>query len=377
MGSTDTYRRAMPCFNSPHSLVHSTGESYGGVFVPMLAQLIVKHNAQQQERQQQQLLGRAYPRIPPLTHPHPINLVGYMIGNAVTNDAFDGNGQVEFAYGMGLIAPPLQEALQADCQGSYWNATRGEGDRPGGEQAGRLQGGTHCLSLGWPERVKPPRLINDCFLRPYSCSGSACRQRLDEVADIIHDHLNPYSILKDCHYQNNDVAAMAAPLKPFEREPSIVYANALTREVNQKQMRDRAAKLTDIETRLHDMDRMGIDVQVVSPSPSQYYYYADADFGRQLSRATNDRIAQIVAGNPDRFAGMCTVPLQDPGMAARELERCEDAGGAGAHDDDVELLPIHVAPRRWRAADARYSGGSMACTGGAMVDPLGGFTKRM
>ena len=203
MGSTDTYRRAMPCFNSPHSLVHSTGESYGGVFVPMLAQLIVKHNAQQQERQQQQLLGRAYPRIPPLTHPHPINLVGYMIGNAVTNDAFDGNGQVEFAYGMGLIAPPLQEALQADCQGSYWNATRGEGDRPGGEQAGRLQGGTHCLSLGWPERVKPPRLINDCFLRPYSCSGSACRQRLDEVADIIHDHLNPYSILKDCHYQNN------------------------------------------------------------------------------------------------------------------------------------------------------------------------------
>ena len=125
-----------------------------------------------------------------------------------------------------------------------------------------------------------------------------------------------------CHSQNNDVAAMAAPLKPFEREPSIVYANALTREVNQKQMRDRAAKLTDIETRLHDMDRMGIDVQVVSPSPSQYYYYADADFGRQLSRATNDRIAQIVAGNPDRFAGMCTVPLQDPGMAARELERC-------------------------------------------------------
>ena len=75
-----------------------------------------------------------------------------------------------------------------------------------------------------------------------------------------------------CHYQNNDVAAMAAPLKPFEREPSIVFANALTREVNQKQMRDRAAKLTDIETRLHDMDRMGIDVQVVSPSPSQYYY---------------------------------------------------------------------------------------------------------
>ncbi len=149
-----------------------------------------------------------------------------------------------------------------------------------------------------------------------------------------------------CHYQNNDVAAMAAPLKPFEREPSIVYANALTREVNQKQMRDRAAKLTDIETRLHDMDRMGIDVQVVSPSPSQYYYYADADFGRQLSRATNDRIAQIVAGNPDRFAGMCTVPLQDPGMAARELERCVRKLGMRGVEICTNVNGVDLADKR-------------------------------
>ena len=149
-----------------------------------------------------------------------------------------------------------------------------------------------------------------------------------------------------CHYQNNDVAAMAAPLKPFEREPSIVFANALTREVNQKQMRDRAAKLTDIETRLRDMDRMGIDIQVVSPSPSQYYYYADADFGLQLSRATNDRIAQIVAGNPDRFAGMCTVPLQDPKMAARELERCVRKLGMRGVEICTNVNGIDLADKR-------------------------------
>ena len=125
-----------------------------------------------------------------------------------------------------------------------------------------------------------------------------------------------------CHYQNNEVAAMAAPLKPFEKEPSIVFANQMTREVNMKQMKERANKLSDIATRLKDMDRMQVDMQIVSPSPAQYYYYAEPNFGLELSRATNDRIAEIVATTPDRFAGMCTVPLQNPKMAVKELERC-------------------------------------------------------
>jgi aminocarboxymuconate-semialdehyde decarboxylase len=125
-----------------------------------------------------------------------------------------------------------------------------------------------------------------------------------------------------CHYQNNEVAAKAAPLKPLEREPSIIYANTLTRQVNVQQMKDRGPKLSDIATRLEDMDRMGIDVQAVSPSPAQYYYYADPAFGLELARATNDRLAEIVAGHPERFVGLGTVPLQDVKLATRELERC-------------------------------------------------------
>lgn len=125
-----------------------------------------------------------------------------------------------------------------------------------------------------------------------------------------------------CHYHHTEVAAKAAPLKPFEREPSIIYASKSTREVNQQQMKDRGPKLSDIATRLADMDRMGIDVQAVSPSPSQYYYYADPGFGLELARDINDRLTEIVAGHPDRFVGMGTVPLQDPKLAVRELERC-------------------------------------------------------
>ncbi len=155
-----------------------------------------------------------------------------------------------------------------------------------------------------------------------------------------------FNVDMHCHYQNNEVAAMAAPLNPFQKEPSIIYANQMTREVNMKQMKDRANKLSDIATRLKDMDRMGIDVQIVSPSPSQYYYYADADFGLELSRASNDRIAEIVASTPDRFAGMCTVPLQNPKMAVKELERCVKKLGMRGVEICTNVNGIDLADKR-------------------------------
>ena len=123
-----------------------------------------------------------------------------------------------------------------------------------------------------------------------------------------------------CHYLNPDVAAKVAHLGPAQHEPSVTFANAHTREVNVKQMKDRAPKLSSIEVRLKDMDRMGIDVQAVSPAPNQTYYWTDPGMGAELARAVNERLAEIVAKWPDRFVGLGTVPLQDPGLAVSELE---------------------------------------------------------
>ncbi len=139
---------------------------------------------------------------------------------------------------------------------------------------------------------------------------------------IGRSHTGPLRIDIHCHYFNADVAAKAAPLKPFEKDPSIVYANALTREINMNQAKVRSAKLSDVAVRLRDMDRMGIDVQAVSPAPIQYYYYADADFGLELARGVNDKIAAIAGAHPDRFVGIGTVPLQNAAMATKELVRC-------------------------------------------------------
>ena len=124
-----------------------------------------------------------------------------------------------------------------------------------------------------------------------------------------------------CHYLNTDVAASVAHLNPVQYDNHTIYANALTIEVNKKQMADRAKMLSSIETRLKDMDKMGVDIQAISPAPFQYYYWAEPGHAAELAQKINDRLAEIVAKWPDRFVAMGSVPLQNAELACAELER--------------------------------------------------------
>jgi aminocarboxymuconate-semialdehyde decarboxylase len=123
-----------------------------------------------------------------------------------------------------------------------------------------------------------------------------------------------------CHYLNPEVNAKTADLNPGQYDPSVIFANALTRETNVKQMKTRAPKLTGVAERLKDMDRMGVDIQAVCPAPFQFFYFTEPDHGAQLAREVNEGIAKIVADTPDRFVGLGSVPLQDAELAVRELD---------------------------------------------------------
>lgn len=123
-----------------------------------------------------------------------------------------------------------------------------------------------------------------------------------------------------CHYLQTAVAAKVAHLEPARHDPSTIFANALTRETNRLQMQERSAALTDVARRLADMDRMGIDLQVVSPAPFQYYYFTPPALGADLAREINHGMRALVDGHPGRFAALGTVPLQDADLAMRELE---------------------------------------------------------
>jgi aminocarboxymuconate-semialdehyde decarboxylase len=77
----------------------------------------------------------------------------------------------------------------------------------------------------------------------------------------------------------------------------------------------------DIEKRIADMDREGIDIQVLSPIPVTLSYWASAEAGLELAQIQNDFIASIAKEHPERFIGLGTVPLQDVDIAIREMDR--------------------------------------------------------
>lgn len=85
----------------------------------------------------------------------------------------------------------------------------------------------------------------------------------------------------------------------------------------------------DAQKRLKDYDHFGVDVQVISTVPVMFSYWAKPEHTDDLSKILNDHIAGVVEANPKRYIGLGTLPMQDPGLAIRELERCLDIGLTG------------------------------------------------
>ncbi|MBN08109.1 MAG: aminocarboxymuconate-semialdehyde decarboxylase [Rhodospirillaceae bacterium] len=103
---------------------------------------------------------------------------------------------------------------------------------------------------------------------------------------------------------------------------ALSFGSELTKEVNRKQHDYIKPKMESVKTRLANMDAMGVDIQVISVSPYQYYYWAAPELGRQVAQMINDEMAEDIAQHPDRLIGLGTIPLQNTEMAITELERC-------------------------------------------------------
>jgi aminocarboxymuconate-semialdehyde decarboxylase len=78
--------------------------------------------------------------------------------------------------------------------------------------------------------------------------------------------------------------------------------------------------MTDIAQRLADMDRVGIDVEVVSLSTPNVFF-ADASHQPEIARLVNDAYAELIAKHPARFKGFASIPMDAPDAALDELHR--------------------------------------------------------
>ncbi|MGO4807116.1 amidohydrolase family protein [Arthrobacter sp. 2MCAF15] len=87
-----------------------------------------------------------------------------------------------------------------------------------------------------------------------------------------------------------------------------------------KMIKERWPQLTDLDRRLADMDAQGVDVQLVSPSPSHFYYFAGQELALQVAKAANQAVREFVDRAPERLTGLGLVPLQHPSRMVEALD---------------------------------------------------------
>ncbi len=91
-------------------------------------------------------------------------------------------------------------------------------------------------------------------------------------------------------------------------------------------------RLLDIhERRLREMDENGMEMMILSLNAPAVQAIPDTRKAVEIAVRANDFLAEQVARRPDRFQAFAALPMQDPDLATRELERCmQDLGFRGA-----------------------------------------------
>jgi gamma-resorcylate decarboxylase len=85
------------------------------------------------------------------------------------------------------------------------------------------------------------------------------------------------------------------------------------------------------DQRLRLMDESGVAIMIASLNAPAIQGIANTKQAAELARQANDVLAGEVAKRPDRFVGVAALPMQDPEIAIKELERCiQDLGFKGA-----------------------------------------------
>ncbi|MEC3853993.1 amidohydrolase family protein [Paenarthrobacter ureafaciens] len=128
-------------------------------------------------------------------------------------------------------------------------------------------------------------------------------------------------------------------------------------------IKERWPQLTDLDRRLADMDAQGVEVQLVSPSPSHFYYFAGEDLSLTLSKQANRAVREFVDSAPDRLNGLGLGPLQHPHLMVEALDHAVlecgllgvEVGSFAATPTDPERSTVELSDPRlepfWNRAE--------------------------
>jgi 2,3-dihydroxybenzoate decarboxylase len=114
-------------------------------------------------------------------------------------------------------------------------------------------------------------------------------------------------------------------------------------------------RLTDFQDkRLRLMDKHGIEMMLLSLNAPTVQAVPDTQRAVDMARRANDLLAEEVSKRPQRFQGLAALPLQDPELALRELDRCvKDLGFIGilangfSQSSDPDALLYYDLQQYW------------------------------
>ncbi len=124
-----------------------------------------------------------------------------------------------------------------------------------------------------------------------------------------------------------DLAARyGSPNWPWIKHTEVGKADIM---VGDRFFRQISSACWDPEVRLNEMDRDGIQMQVLSATPVLFAYERPAGHALDCAQLFNDAALELCAQGKGRLKSLCQVPLQDVDAACKELSRCMRAGHLG------------------------------------------------
>jgi len=179
----------------------------------------------------------------------------------------------------------------------------------------------------------------------------------------------PVTVDVHCHVLTLEVEKLVSscPEKQSESTEHLRMYGAESVEYNRKLFASLIPQLTDIDERLRRMDAMGVDIQVISPSPNQYYYWADVDLARQIVAVQNEHIASVCAAHPERLRGLGNVALQHPELCVEQLGDCVGKFGLRGVEISSAVNKLELSDERFNRFWSRAE--ELGCL--IFVHPLG------
>jgi aminocarboxymuconate-semialdehyde decarboxylase len=113
------------------------------------------------------------------------------------------------------------------------------------------------------------------------------------------------------HCQFREAAALFDAGAAAARAPAVLVDGRSFSEVA-------GAAFVKVDKRLAAMDAQAVDMEVLSINP--FWYASERELAGQIVKLQNQKLAELCAARPDRFAAFASLTLQAPDLAVQELE---------------------------------------------------------